>query len=108
MDSFPFLLPSLAGACYLHSQEQLSFFHMMIYFIMARDLLRGAHNVVGAHGKFRILYLFMLIERTEESNSFGDLQSNFTDLRSHFDNLRSSFKGNSIIPSVRVNLKFYH
>ena len=75
---------------------------------MARALLLGAHNVVGAHGKVRYCNLFKLIEKIDETKSFGDLQSNFTDLRSHFDNLRSSFTDNFIIPSVRINLKLYH
>ena len=75
---------------------------MMVYFIRARALLLGAHNVLGGTRKrSEDCNLFMLIEENDESNSLGDLQSSYTDLRSSFYCRRSNFTGNIIILSVK-------
>ena len=44
--------PSLVGAYYLHTQTHVQYFYIMSYYVMARALLLGEHNVLGAQTPF--------------------------------------------------------
>ena len=49
--SFPFVPPSLVGACYFHPpQTHVQFFYIEIYYVMTGTLQLAEHNVLRGEG----------------------------------------------------------